>query len=658
MRQGKKSSKIQAVILSMGVILGMLSGCSGKKETETSVKISTETETQTQSTETSEDTMPSETETKPSETETIPSEAPTEETTSSEKAPEEKAKEILQTMTLEEKIGQMMIASFSGTELTVEIRDSLSKNHFGGVMLGTGNFTDVEQTIRLVSEIQTENQKGSLIPLLISADQEGGTITRVHYGTSGVGNMALAATGDPECAKEMAEVYGEELQALGINTDFAPVLDVNNNPANPVIGVRSFSDDPKIVAEYGTAYIDGLRSKGVIPTLKHFPGHGDTNTDSHTGFPKIDKTYEELKDFELIPFKAAIEDGAEMIMTAHIQYPQIEKETYITPSGKEVYLPATMSRTILTDILRGDMGYDGVIVTDSLEMAAISENFTFEDALCKSINAGADMLLLPGVWDKNTLDKTNSAVGLVVQMVKDGRIPEEEIDDSVLRILILKEKHGIPEESAFAVSEEEILAAKEIVGCSAHKEKEQEIAKKSLTLVQNNSNAYPFSAGTGKETLILFSGSAASREGYGKQAAKMLPEENITVMTSSKENESDCLEAALRAENVILVSRVYGMGCLDPKKDAGYSTGVFDEIISARHEAGKTVIVISCQLPYDGSRFPEADAVILAYCSSYLKDVPPESGEGSAYPPNLLTAILACFSGGELTGKAPADLSP
>ena len=188
--------------------------------------------------------------------------------------------------------------------------------------------------------------------------------------------MALAATGNPEYARTMASIYGRELGLVGVNTDFAPVMDINNNPNNPVIGVRSFGDSPETVAEYGIPFMEGLHDQGTIVTLKHFPGHGNTDTDSHTGFPCIESTYEELKDFELVPFQAAFEAGADMIMTAHIQYPKIETDTYTSIStGEEVYLPATMSHTILTDILRGDMGFDGLVVTDALDMAAICACF-------------------------------------------------------------------------------------------------------------------------------------------------------------------------------------------------------------------------------------------------------------------------------------------
>ena len=646
----KRKKQIQALILSISMVLGVFSGCSEKKK-DAETQVSSEVESVSRTSETHTEITSSETDPV-----ILSTESSEEQTTPSEKAPEEKAYGILQRMTLEEKAGQMLVASFSGTELSSDVRDCLSRNHFGGVMLGTGNFSDVEQTLRFVSDLQTSNQKGSSIPLLISTDQEGGPVTRVHFGTCGVGNMALAATGDPANAKEMALVYAEELRSLGINTDFAPELDVNNNPDNPVIGVRSFSDEPEVVARFGTAYIEGLSDGGVISTLKHFPGHGDTDTDSHTGFPRIEKTYEELKKFELIPYEAAIGNGAEMIMTAHIQYPQIEKETYVTSSGKEVYLPATLSRTILTDILRKDMGFDGVIVTDSLEMAAISENFRFEDVLCKAINAGADMLLLPGVFSDSTFKTTDSAVSLIVEMVKDGRIKEEEIDDSVLRILVLKEKHGILEESDFAITEEDISAAKEKAGSEEHREASRRISRKSLTLLKIENSAYPLSSGTGKETLILFSGSAESRIGYGKLVQDKLPEENIMLMISTKENEQECLDAASRAENVILISRVYSRSCLDPEKDAGFSTGVFDRIIKARHDAGKTVIVISCQLPYDAARFADADAVILSYCSSEMKDIRPENGAGSAYCPNLEEAVISCFRGDALNGRAPCDL--
>ncbi|MBR6093933.1 MAG: hypothetical protein IKP92_02785 [Lachnospiraceae bacterium] len=583
--------------------------------------------------------------------------------------------EMLNQMTLEEKIGQMMIPSFrvwtdlrvelpegenpekiNITELNDEIRECVEKNHFGGTILFAENFKDAEQTYRLVYDLQETNRRGSNIPLIVTVDQEGGSVSRIGFGTTGIGNMALAATGDPGAAKEMASIHGNELKALGINADFAPVLDVNNNASNPVIGVRSFSDDPEIVSEYGVAFLEGMQNTGVISTLKHFPGHGDTDTDSHTGFPSINKTYEELKACELVPFRAAINNGAEMIMTAHIQYPQIEKETYIsTTTGEKVCLPATMSKTILTDILRGDMGFDGVIVTDALDMGAITDNFEFEDVICMTINAGADMLILPIITNTDLFEQTNGVVELTTGLVKEGKISEETIDAAVRRILTLKEKHGILDQMDFTVTKEGIDNAKAVVGSEENRSATWSLATKSLTLVKNENEAYPLKD-SDADTLILFADSCASRVGYGELVKEKLGNGNITVMKNDKENGEECVKAALDSENVILISREYSQACLDPETDDGFSTAVFDEIIEKRHEAGKTVIVISCQLPYDAARFPDADAMILAYCSSSMREVPPKSGEGSAYSPNLAAAIMSCFEGNALTGRLPVEI--
>ena len=597
-----------------------------------------------------------------------------------EPAEEDRVEEILNRMTLEEKIGQMMIPSFriwqdlrteeakklmeegempekaNITELNDEIRQCLKKNHFGGTLLFAENCSDAEQTYKLIRDLQASNQKGSEIPLFVCVDQEGGSVSRIGFGTTGIGNMAIAATGDENAATQMAEIYGKELKALGFNADFAPVADVNNNATNPVIGVRSFSDKPEVVARYGNAFMKGLENFGIISTLKHFPGHGDTGTDSHTGFPLIDKSYEDLKNFELIPFQAAIDNGAEMIMTAHIQYPQIEKEKYVSVStGEEVYIPATMSKAILTDILRADMGFEGVVVTDALDMGAITDNFAFEDVIAMTINAGADMIILPIIVNTDIFEQTDGVVELTAKLVNEGKISEERIDESVTRILKLKEKRGILDEKDFTVSDEAIAEVKSVAGSDANREKALELAKKSLTLVKNENAAFPLGDPDG-DTLILFADSCASRVGYGELAKQKLGRENITVMANTKENLKECLKAAKDAKNVILISRAYNEACLDPGSGDGFSTAAFDQIIEQCHAENKTVIVISCQLPYDAARFPEADAVMLTYCSSVMRAVPEESGAGSAYSPNLLAAILSCFEDASVTGKLPVSI--
>ena len=602
---------------------------------------------------------------------------------------------ILAGMSLRDKVAQMMIASFRTwqevpeedeaqpeatpvaqpeatpepepprediTELNGPIREMLGRDHFGGILLFKENIAGPEQTLRLVSEMRTVNQSGGGLPQIFFADQEGGNVNRIGFGTQGVSNMALGATGDPENARIMASILGEEMRLLGIHADFAPVMDVNNNPDNPVIGIRSFSDDPQTVAAFGCAFLEGLHAQGVMAALKHFPGHGNTSTDSHTGFPLINLTYEELKACELIPFRAAIEAGADMVMTAHIQYPQIEKETLTSVStGEPVYLPATMSRTILTDILRGDLGFDGVIVTDALDMAAVADNFSTEDIIRYTMNAGVDMLILPCVKDTNLFRLTETYVDTAEALVQRGEIDEARVDESVRRILRLKEKYGILEQTDFAVTEEQTAAAKEGVGSGAHLEAEWEIAEKALTLVKNENNAFPLRVGAGEKTLILFADSAASRLGAGDLAREMLAEERpllpegaeITVMLNTPENGEACVKAAAAADHVILVHRVYSMACLNPAKEAGFSSGVFDKVIDAVHQQGKTVIVIGCQLPYDAARFPEADAILLTYWGSLMRELP---AEGASWSPNLPAGLLACFGEAETDGTLPVNI--
>lgn len=596
--------------------------------------------------------------------------------------------EILEHMSLRDRIGQMMCVSFriwteeeksaentvenaekevkeiNITELNDELRGFLKEYHPGAAIFFSENFNDPEQTLRLTADMQTAMTESGGVPLIISTDQEGGFISRVSYGTSGPGSMAIAATGNPENAKRMGAIYGEELSLLGINTDYAPVMDINNNYLNPVIGIRSFSDDPETVSAYGLAFMEGLRESGTIATLKHFPGHGCTDTDSHTGFPKIDSTYEELKQFELVPFQKAIDAGADMIMTAHIQYPNIEKETYTSVStGEQVYLPATMSRTILTDILRDDMGYEGVVVTDALGMAAVADNFSKDDAITLAVNAGADMLILPVVMNKKIFYEDKEMIDAALKLAEEGKISMERIGESVRRILTLKEKHGLLSVDDYEVTDEQISAAVSGVGSAKNRDAAWRIAGEALTLLKNENSAFPISLKPGEKTLILFSNSAASRVGAGELAKKLLAEENllpegaeINVLVSTKDNEEECVRAALEADHLVLVHLMNTAADIDAAIGSGFSAAVFDRIISERHAAGGQAVLISCHLPYDAVRFPDADAILLTYGASLMREVPPETGRGSACMPNLPAGLLACFGKGEPKGQLPVKL--
>ena len=596
----------------------------------------------------------------------------------SKEAPENDVEALLAGMSLEEKVGQMMVVSFrvwadesaagqpgaDVTELNDEIRACIAGNHFGGTLLFAENCRNADQTLRLVADIQETNRAAGGVPMLVCMDQEGGNVTQLGFGTTGPGSMALAATGDPGNAKAMAAIYGEELGLLGVNTDFAPVMDVNNNPNNPIIGARAFSDTPETAAAYGIAYVEGLHSAGCIATLKHFPGHGNTDTDSHTGFPCIDSSYDELLKTELVPFQRAIDAGADMVMTAHIQFPQIETQTLTSiATGEPVFLPATMSKTILTDILRGDMGFDGVIVTDALDMAAIAENFSDADILRMTINAGVDLLLLPAITDAETFRKNLDMLRLTVRLVSDGEIDEARIDESVRRILTLKRSCGLLEQSDFNVTDAKLAAAEEGVGSAENRQTAWSIAQQALTLLKNENAAFPVELHAGVRAFILFADSCDSRVGAAEKAKQLLKAQGmcpegaeLTVMVNTADNGEECVAEARKADAVILVNRVYSAACLDPDTPDGFSTAVFDRIIEARHAEGKQVIVVSCSLPYDAARFPEADAILLTYGSGPMETLPPERGEDSAWVPNLVAGLCACFGLGEASGRLPLDL--
>ena len=312
--------------------------------------------------------------------------------------------QLMADMTLREKVGQMIHVSFRGwrddpsgqitsfEEMNDEVRDFLSERRLGGVLLYGENCGESRKTLTLVNDMQKANAETDSkvkIPLLVSADEEGGIVSRLGQGVGWPGNMAVAATGDPEYARQEGLEIGKQLAAVSINTAFGPVMDVNDNPENPVIGVRAFSDDLLTVASCGTAFMQGMSQSGTIPVLKHFPGHGNTDSDSHTGLPRVEKTLDQLNEKELVPFRLGIEAGAEMIMTAHIEYPGLDQETYRSKAtGEEVYLPATMSHTILTDILRNKMGCEGVVITDALEMASLTEHFAGSGEIVRSDKVG------------------------------------------------------------------------------------------------------------------------------------------------------------------------------------------------------------------------------------------------------------------------------
>ena len=274
-----------------------------------------------------------------------------------------RAEGLLEGMDNRAKLEQLLVLSiqtFNGqpfTSMNEEVAPFFDSHAFGGFILFDSNIGSISEAAVLTDDLQRHTLTDNAVPMLIAIDQEGGFLTRLKYGTVTPGNMALGASGNASLAKASASILGKELSAVGINTDFAPDADINNQPANPVIGLRSFSDDPALTAEMVGAYIQGLDEAGVVSCAKHFPGHGNTTTDSHTGLPVVNSTKDELETMELVPFHQAVDQNVDMIMSAHICFPEIEKDTYISKlDGSEITLPSTLSDDLIQGILRQELG--------------------------------------------------------------------------------------------------------------------------------------------------------------------------------------------------------------------------------------------------------------------------------------------------------------
>lgn len=334
--------------------------------------------------------------------------------------------EVVSKMSLEEKIGQMILAGISGTTMDANTKKLVNQFHIGGIIFYKNNFNTPAQTIQLVNQLKTENS--SRLPLFLSTDQEGGRVTRLPGGlTNFPTNEQIGKVNNREFSYKIGTLLGRELKEFGLNLDFAPALDINSNPNNPVIGDRSFGNNPEIVSELGIQTMKGIQSQNVIPTIKHFPGHGDTSVDSHLDLPIVNKSLKELKELELIPFERAIDDGADVVMVAHILLPKLDKTN-----------PASMSKAIMTDLLRNKLSFNGVIITDDMTMGAITEHFDIGKAAVESVKAGSDIILVGHNY--------NNVVKIIASLkraVQNGEISEQRLNESTERIIQLKRKYNI-----------------------------------------------------------------------------------------------------------------------------------------------------------------------------------------------------------------------
>ncbi|MCY9785548.1 glycoside hydrolase family 3 protein [Nocardiopsis sp. EMB25] len=472
------------------------------------------------------------------------------------------APRVLEEMDLDTKIGQLLVLTAQGTT-AAENAAQIEAYRPGGLIYFDANLTDAPQIAEMSAGLQgLAAGQGAGVPLFVGVDQEQGMVARLPVGTRFPDAMAVGATGDPAMAELLASTTAAELTALGINLDYAPVADVNTNPDNPVIGVRSFGSDPDLVAEMVVAEADAYAGAGVVPVVKHFPGHGDTDVDSHTGLPVIDLPRQTWEAEHLPPFRAAVAAGVDAVMTAHVLMPGLD--------GSRDPEPATLSPALIDGVLRDELGFDGVVTTDALNMEGVRQTHSDGEVAVRAVEAGVDQLLMP--------PDPAAAVAALRAAVDGGRLTEERIDASVLRVLTLKEKRGILTEAPPEPVDPDAAAA--AVTDPAHAEAAQRVADASVTLVRNEDDLLPLAEGT----RVSVRGEGADR------IAVTLADAGLEVVDSGAD--------------VVVV------GTDGARRSAAQRTPV--EFALAQ---GTPVVVVAQGGPYDLEVFPEVDAYLAVYSS-------------------------------------------
>jgi len=484
-------------------------------------------------------------------------------------------------MSLREKIGQLIYTGFPAAAVSEDFKRLVKEYKIGNVILFAHNIESSEQLANMCQELQSLFIEHTGHPGFISIDQEGGRVTRLPADATNVpGAMAIASTGRPENAYAAGRITARELRALGVNFNLAPVLDVNNNKLNPVINVRSYGDTAEKVVQFGIPMMKGLQDGDVLSAIKHFPGHGDTSVDSHIGLPVIEKTIDELEEIELKPFREAIANGAECIMSAHILFPNIESEK----------VPATMSRTIITDILKGKLGYEGLITTDCLEMHAIQKFYGTAEGALGALKAGIHMLDI-----SHTASLVIEAVERIEAAVESGELPVSVIDEAVEKVLHYKGK--------YAYTEQPQLSG---VGTEAHRRANEAISLEGICHLRGNLPSVKRGDG---ETLFVGSYAyrsdmAQSSVNTGVSFAAYMGE---AFDAASRLIEIDPNEAEIAA--VLEEAKSYTqivVGLFNGRENGGQL-----RLVQALREAGLNVTAVALGRPYDLEQL-DADVCAIA----------------------------------------------
>lgn len=530
----------------------------------------------------------------------------------------ENAENLLNQLTLEEKVGQLFSIRAHGKFSNVHdpqvlrIERLIEEYHIGGVTFFAG---DVYGQAMLHNRLQ----RAAAIPLWVSQDMESGAAMRIEGATGFPPAMGVAATGNPENAYLQGKITASEAKALKVNQIFAPVLDVNNNPQNPVIGLRSFSGDPRIVARYGIEFMRGAESEGVLATAKHFPGHGNTDTDSHFAMPAISHDYNRLENMELVPFKDAIESGLRSVMSAHVAFPTITGNTG---------LPGTLDPVIMDHILIDSLRFDGLIVTDGLEMHGITNHFSPDEAVIMAINAGADILLLSP--DEMT------AINGVIKAVETGRLSEARIDQSVRKILTLKSAQNLFEDRFI---DPESLSDK--IRTPGHQEIASRIARESVTVLKNDLPSFPVTKQNTNQILLL-AVSDSNTPSAGSVFAREMRKYHPTILyrelhRSSTEKEIE--EILWQAQHVDLVVAGSFLGIRSSGESA--IPDLQRQTLQQIESFPTPAMLVSFGSPYTVSELPDFETHILAWDASENQ---------------IRNTVPAIFGASAISGNVPVQI--
>jgi len=500
----------------------------------------------------------------------------------------------LSSMTLREKIAQMIISNSEGYTLDESsaefqrIQNLIINEKIGGLIFFKGNSV---QEAGLINKFQSMSET----PLLISADFERGTKMRLEDGSLFPSNMALGATRNPELAYQMGLQIAKECKAIGVGQNYAPVTDVNNNSQNPIINVRSYGEDPELVSSMADKLIKGLQDGNIIATAKHFPGHGDTDIDSHSDLPVLNFSKERLDNLELIPFKSAIKSDVMSVMIAHLSLPALDNE---------VNVPASLSKNIIDGLLINELNFKGLVVTDALNMAGVVKHFSAEEVAIRCVNAGVDLILMP--------QGESVSISAIEQAVISGSISEERINTSVRKILNAKNWLKLNENKLTDVSK-----VSSIVNSDDAKRISRQIADESLTLVKNSNSLVPFNNAATQNCLIisLNNGNEKANSDY---FLRRFNESNKFSSTSYYDLTGDIVnsdEILLDADNYdVIIIPIYAK----VKIKTG-TVGLPDSqisLISSLASKGKKILVVSFGNPYLIQGFPEIDSYICAYADA------------------------------------------